>query len=89
MTQENRVRPDPFSSAGLEQFFREIQELGLKMPDDFDKMNELSNKKYGINYVPGYDFHADQCKEPTIELDKIKPSEVITGPYSFLSPFSR
>jgi len=48
--------------AGLEQFFREVQELGLKMPQDFDKMNELSNRKYGINYVPGYDFHAGQCK---------------------------
>ena len=48
--------------AGLDQFFQEVQELGLKMPQDFDKINELSNRKYGINYVPGYDFHADQCK---------------------------
>jgi mannose-6-phosphate isomerase-like protein (cupin superfamily) len=47
--------------AGLEQFFREVHDLGLKMPQDFDRLNELSNDKYGINHVPGHDFHAGTC----------------------------
>jgi mannose-6-phosphate isomerase-like protein (cupin superfamily) len=48
--------------AGLERFFREVHDLGLKMPQDFDKMNELSNRKYGVNYIQSYDFHAGTCK---------------------------
>jgi mannose-6-phosphate isomerase-like protein (cupin superfamily) len=48
--------------AGLEQYFREVHDLGLKMPRDLDKLNELSNQKYGINLVPGHDFHAGACK---------------------------
>jgi mannose-6-phosphate isomerase-like protein (cupin superfamily) len=47
--------------AGLEQFFRDVHDLGLKMPQDFNKLNELSNAKYGINHVPGHDFHAGAC----------------------------
>jgi mannose-6-phosphate isomerase-like protein (cupin superfamily) len=47
--------------AGLEQFFREVHDLNLKMPQDFTKLNELSNSKYGINHVPGHDFHAPSC----------------------------
>jgi mannose-6-phosphate isomerase-like protein (cupin superfamily) len=47
--------------AGLEQFFLEVSNLDLKMPRDFDKLNELSNSKYGINHLPGYDFHASAC----------------------------
>lgn len=47
--------------AGLEQFFLETHELGLKIPQDFGKLNELSNKKYGINLVPEHDFHAGAC----------------------------
>jgi mannose-6-phosphate isomerase-like protein (cupin superfamily) len=48
--------------AGLEQFFSEVHDLGLKMPQDFNALNELSNSKYGINHVPGHDFHAGVCK---------------------------
>lgn len=48
--------------AGLEQFFREVSNLGLKMPQDFDKMNELSNRKYGVNFVQNYDFHVGPCR---------------------------
>ena len=48
--------------AGIEQFFREVHELGLKMPQDFQKLNELANRKYGINHVPDHDFHAGTCK---------------------------
>jgi mannose-6-phosphate isomerase-like protein (cupin superfamily) len=47
--------------AGLEQFFREVHDLNLKMPEDFSKLNELSNTKYGINHVPDHDFHAGVC----------------------------
>lgn len=47
--------------AGLEQFFREVHDLDLKMPVDFKKLNELSNTKYGINHVPDHDFHAGAC----------------------------
>ena len=47
--------------AGLEQFFREVHDLGLKIPQDFNALNELSNSKYGINLVPGHDFHAGVC----------------------------
>ena len=47
--------------AGLEQFFREVHDLGLKMPQDFNALNSLSNSKYGINHVPGHDFHAGVC----------------------------
>jgi len=47
--------------AGLEQFFLDVHNLDLKMPRDFDKLNELSNSKYGINHLPGYDFHAGTC----------------------------
>ncbi len=48
--------------AGLEQFFREVHDLDFKMPQDFNKMNELSNRKYGINHEPGHDFHAGPCE---------------------------
>ncbi len=48
--------------AGIEQFFWEVHELGLKMPQDFQKLNELANSKYGINHVPDHDFHAGTCK---------------------------
>lgn len=48
--------------AGIEQFFWEVHELNLKMPQDFQKLNELSNSKYGINSVPDHDFHAGHCK---------------------------
>jgi len=51
--------------AGLEQYFREVHELGLKMPQDTNKLNELSESKYGITYRPGYDFHAGTCTEVT------------------------
>jgi mannose-6-phosphate isomerase-like protein (cupin superfamily) len=47
--------------AGLERFFREVHDLDLKMPEDFNKLNELSNTKYGINHVPDHDFHAGAC----------------------------
>lgn len=47
--------------AGLEQFFWEVHELNLKMPQDFPKLNALSNSKYGINHVPDHDFHAGIC----------------------------
>ena len=47
--------------AGLEQLFREVHDLGLKMPQDLNKLNELSNSKYGINLVPDHDFHAATC----------------------------
>ena len=47
--------------AGIEQFFWEVHELNLKMPQDFQKLNELSNRKYGINHVPDHDFHAGAC----------------------------
>jgi mannose-6-phosphate isomerase-like protein (cupin superfamily) len=47
--------------AGLEQFFPDVHNLDLKMPRDFDKLNELSNSKYGINHLPGHDFHAGAC----------------------------
>ena len=49
--------------AGLEQFFLDVHELGLKMPQDFAKLNELSNSKYGINFLPGHDFKAGGCKK--------------------------
>jgi len=48
--------------AGLEQFFREVHDLDFKMPQDFNKMNELSNRKYGVNHEPGHDFHAGPCE---------------------------
>jgi hypothetical protein len=48
--------------AGIEQFLCEVHELGLKMPQDFQKLNELANSKYGINHVPDLDFHAGTCK---------------------------
>jgi mannose-6-phosphate isomerase-like protein (cupin superfamily) len=48
--------------AGIEQFFWEVYELGLKMPQDFPKLNELAKNKYGINLVPDHDFHAGACK---------------------------
>jgi hypothetical protein len=47
--------------AGLEQFFLEVHNLDLKMPRDFDKLNGLSNNKYGINHLPAHDFHAGAC----------------------------
>jgi hypothetical protein len=47
--------------AGLDQFFLDVHNLDLKMPRDFDKLNELSNSKYGINHLPGHDFHAGAC----------------------------
>ena len=49
--------------AGLELFFLEVHELGLKMPNDFAKLNELSNSKYGLNFLPGHDFKAGDCKK--------------------------
>jgi mannose-6-phosphate isomerase-like protein (cupin superfamily) len=49
--------------AGLEQFFLEVHTLGLKMPEDFAKLNELSNSKYGINNLPGHDFKAGECRK--------------------------
>jgi mannose-6-phosphate isomerase-like protein (cupin superfamily) len=49
--------------AGLEQFFLDVHELGLKMPEDFAKLNELSNSKYGMNHLPGHDFKAGDCKK--------------------------
>ena len=48
--------------AGIEQFFWELHELKLQMPQDFQKLNELGNSKYGINFVPDHDFHAGVCK---------------------------
>ena len=48
--------------AGIEKFFWEVHELGLQMPQDFQKLNELANSKYGINHVPDHDFHAGTCK---------------------------
>jgi mannose-6-phosphate isomerase-like protein (cupin superfamily) len=47
--------------AGIEQFFWEVHELNLKMPQDFQKLNQLANSKYGINHVPDHDFHAGTC----------------------------
>jgi mannose-6-phosphate isomerase-like protein (cupin superfamily) len=48
--------------AGIEQFFWEVHELRLKMPQDFQRLNESANRKYGINQVPDHDFHAGTCK---------------------------
>lgn len=48
--------------AGIEQLFWEVHELSLKMPQDFQKLNDLANSKYGINLVPDHDFHAGTCK---------------------------
>ena len=48
--------------AGIEQFFWEVHRLKLNMPQDFQKLNELANSKYGINLVPDHDFHAGTCK---------------------------
>jgi mannose-6-phosphate isomerase-like protein (cupin superfamily) len=48
--------------AGIEQFFWDVHELNVTMPQDFQKLNELANGKYGINLVPGHDFHAGTCK---------------------------
>lgn len=48
--------------AGIENYFWEIHELGLKVPQDFVKLNELANSKYGINLVPDHDFHAGKCQ---------------------------
>jgi mannose-6-phosphate isomerase-like protein (cupin superfamily) len=48
--------------AGIEQFFWEVHKLELKVPQDFQKLNELANSKYGINLVPDHDFHAGTCK---------------------------
>jgi mannose-6-phosphate isomerase-like protein (cupin superfamily) len=48
--------------AGIEQLFWEVHELGLKMPQDFLKLNDLAKSKYGINLVPDHDFHAGTCK---------------------------
>jgi hypothetical protein len=31
------------------------------MPQDFNKLNELSNRTYSVNHVPGHDFHAGAC----------------------------
>jgi hypothetical protein len=28
---------------------------------DFDRLDELSNSKYGINHLLGHDFHAGAC----------------------------
>jgi mannose-6-phosphate isomerase-like protein (cupin superfamily) len=47
--------------AGLEQLFLEVHDLGLKVPRDFGKLNELSNNKYGVNLVPDHDFHTGAC----------------------------
>jgi mannose-6-phosphate isomerase-like protein (cupin superfamily) len=49
--------------AGLEQFFLDVHQLGLMMPKDFGKLNELSNSKYGINHVSDHDFKAGKCKK--------------------------
>ncbi len=49
--------------AGLEQFFLDIHDLGLKMPQDFAKLNELGDTKYGVKFVPGHDFKAGVCKK--------------------------
>jgi mannose-6-phosphate isomerase-like protein (cupin superfamily) len=49
--------------AGLDQYFRELRDLHLKMPQDFDKLNELSMSKYGITYDPHHDFHAGKCRD--------------------------
>jgi mannose-6-phosphate isomerase-like protein (cupin superfamily) len=48
--------------AGIEQLFWEVHELKLKMPDDFKKLDDLANSKYGIKIVPDHDFHAGACK---------------------------
>jgi mannose-6-phosphate isomerase-like protein (cupin superfamily) len=48
--------------AGIEQFFWEVHERDLKMPQDFLKLNDLANSKYGINLVPDHDFHAGTCE---------------------------
>jgi hypothetical protein len=48
--------------AGIEQFFWELSKLKLTMPQDFPKLNELANSRYGINLVPDHDFHAGPCK---------------------------
>jgi hypothetical protein len=48
--------------AGIEQFFWEVHELNLQMPQDFQKLNGLANGKYGINLVPDHDFHAGTCE---------------------------
>ena len=48
--------------AGIEQFFWQVSQLKFIMPQDFSKLNELANSKYGINLVPDHDFHAGSCK---------------------------
>ena len=48
--------------AGLEQMFWEVHQLNLTMPQDFQKLYELANGKYGIKLVPDHDFHAGTCK---------------------------
>lgn len=49
--------------AGLDRYFREVHDMGLKMPKDLDRLNALSEQKYGLRYLPGYDFHAGACEE--------------------------
>ena len=58
--------------AGLEQFFLDVHKLGLKIPQDFAKLNELSNSKYGVNLVPGHDFKAGVCKKVGADRDSDK-----------------
>jgi mannose-6-phosphate isomerase-like protein (cupin superfamily) len=48
--------------AGLDRYFREIHDLQLTMPQDRNKLFELSENKYGITYFPGHDFHAGVCR---------------------------
>ena len=36
--------------------------MKLKVPQDFPKLKELANGKYGINLVPDHDFHSGACK---------------------------
>jgi hypothetical protein len=47
--------------AGLDRYFREIRDLHFEMPQDRNKLFELSENKYGITYLPDHDFHAGMC----------------------------
>lgn len=47
--------------AGLEQFFWQVSQMTLTLPQDFPKLNELA-KTYGMDLVPDHEFHAGPCK---------------------------
>jgi hypothetical protein len=43
------------------------------MPEDQHKLFELSESKYGITYLPGYDIHAGACPVvDAVDTDPLK-----------------